>query len=138
MTAGIRKAAVALAAMGAVGLPATYFLAQAMLGEADREWDGPSMVLCATIAGAWVWAAALVGLAPLWMARQAAPAQQVNARLGHVLIRLLLTAGGLIAFLLYLPEENRLTIGLFALGWYALTWVIDFGLLRMNAAQAAT
>lgn len=138
LTRGVRRAAIALAVMGVVGLPITYAIARAGLGS-DRLGDSPwTATSAATLAGAWVWLVAMLGLVPLWLARTAPPTQQVNARLGHVLLRLLLTAGGLVVLLLTLPESDRLTVGLFGLGWYALTWLVDFGLLRMNAAQAGS
>ncbi|MEO0515072.1 MAG: hypothetical protein AAF086_07240 [Planctomycetota bacterium] len=138
LTPAIRRAAVTLTAIGVVGLPATYYLATLVFGSTETPSQPLSRIAAATLAGAWVWGVALLGLVPLWMARVAPPAQQVNARLGHVMIRLLLTAGGLVVLLLQLPEIDRLTVGFFGLGWYALTWVIDFALLRMNAAQAAS
>jgi cytochrome b561 len=101
---------------------------------AGRFLETPQ-VLPATAAGAWVWGVALLGLVPLWLARTAPPAQQVNARLGHVVLRLLFTAGGLVGLLLLMPENDRMRIGLVGLVWYGLTWVIDFGLLRQSAAQ---
>ncbi|MEL7088571.1 MAG: hypothetical protein AAGL98_09070 [Planctomycetota bacterium] len=136
MTRSVRRAAVALALMGAAGLPATYFVADWLMGSGDGSDNVISPTLAATAAGGWVWFIAIMGLAPLWLARRASPAQQVNARLGHVLVRLLLTAGGLMGLLLWLPENNRLAVGLFGLGWYVLTWVVDFGLLQTNAAQS--
>jgi len=137
LSQAIRKAAIALVLLGTLGLPLTYFVAGATL-EAGEAGDPLAGVWPAMIAGAWVWLVALLGLVPLWLARTAPPAQQVNARLGHVMIRLLLTAGGLVVLLLQLPENDRLTVGFFGLGWYALTWVIDFTLLRTSSAQVAS
>lgn len=138
LTPAIRRAAIALVLLGAMGLPATYFLATLVFSATPAPGDPIAPLAAAVIAGAWVWLVALLGLAPLWLARVSPPADQVNARLGHVMIRLLLTAGGLVVLLLQLPENDRLTVGLFGLGWYVLTWVIDFMVLRVNAAQAAS
>jgi hypothetical protein len=114
--AGLRRAALALLGLGLVGLPATWGLAQLAGG---RDAAVP------TAAGAWVWLVALLGLLPLWLTRGAAPATQVNALLGHVVLRLLLTAGGLILLLLVLPKDRRFGVGLTGLIWYILTWIID-------------
>lgn len=130
LTPNVRRAFVALVALAVIGLPATFGLATAIFTP-DRVWP-------AVICSGWVLGVAILGLAPLWLARTAPPAHQINARLGHVLLRLLFTAGGLIALLLYLPEDDRLAVAAFGLGWYAVTWVIDFGLLRPSPAQAAT
>ncbi len=138
LSSAIRKAAMALVLLGALGLPATFILAGLALGSAGGPGDPLPALWPAMIAAAWVWLVAMLGLVPLWLARVAPPAQQVNARLGHVMIRLLLTAGGLVVLLLQLPENDRLTVGFFGLVWYALTWMIDFMLLRVNAAQAAS
>lgn len=138
LTRGVRRAAIALVLLGALGLPATYVLAAKVFGSAGGPGDALPQVWPATIAGIWVWLVALLGLAPLWLARRSPPTHQVNARLGHVMLRLLLTAGGLVVLLLVLPENDRLAVGLFGIGWYVLTWVIDFSLLRTRPAQAAS
>ena len=109
--------------LGAAGLPVTWWLAEAWLP------PGRGLALSATLCGAWVWLVTLLGLGLLWFARRLPPAQQVNARLGHVVFRLLLCAGGLILYLLTLAPADRGGVGLFGLGWYALTWLIDLALL---------
>lgn len=125
-----------LTIIGVLGLPVTYGLAGLLLSPDEAAGGGFDASAAATAAGAWVWVVALLGLVPLWTARNAQPAQQVNARLLHVVVRLMLTAGGLIVFLLLLPEKDRLGVGLFGLGWYALTWTIDLQLLRPARPRA--
>ena len=80
LTHKIRRALVALAAMALAGLPVTFGLASVLLG--------PGQVWPAVASGGWVIVVAIAGLLPLWVARTGSPAQQINARLGHVLLRL--------------------------------------------------
>ena len=127
----LRAAAVALALLAAVGLPLTWFLASTWLEM------GRGLEISAVIVSAWVWLIAMLGLALLAWARRLPPAQQVNARLGHVVFRLLLTAGGLILYLLTLAPDDRAGVGFFGLGWYALTWLADLAVLRQPAPVAS-
>ena len=139
ITAGsIRRAAVLLVLIGAVAMPATYWIAQATLGHrvtSANTWLQQPRI-AATLGVVGVVGVAMLSLVPLWLARRASPAQQLNAQLGHVILRLLLTAGGLIGLLLALPQSSRLPVALFGLGTYVLTWAVDFLVLFQKPADS--
>ncbi|MEM6459554.1 MAG: hypothetical protein AAF710_09210 [Planctomycetota bacterium] len=114
--------------LAAVAVPAT--------GWAVGRWGDAELVRPAVVATAIVWGASLVALLPLWAARHADAGRRANTRLGHVVLRLMLTAGGLAAYLVTLPEPMRRPVGFVALGWYAAGWAID--LWRLKRAESGT
>lgn len=114
----LRRAAWSWLALAVVGLPAAWWLTQAS--------DRVDLQLPAMITGAIVVCASLVSLLPIIITRHAdAMTREVSGRLGHITMRLLLTAGGLIFYLVSLPETQRFAVGLIALAWYALSWIIE-------------
>lgn len=127
----IRFKGLLLALMGiaVVGLPLAWWLA----GAGGR----PDLQMPAVVTGVIVIAASLVGLIPLWLTRDSDPmTQAVTGRLGHMVIRLLLTAGGLVFYLVLQPEDARFSAGLIALGWYLVGWVFEWIFLYQQAHGA--
>ncbi|MEM9883587.1 MAG: hypothetical protein AAF800_11785 [Planctomycetota bacterium] len=125
---GVKTAAAATLGLAAAAVPAT--------GWAVARWGDAELVRPAVVATAIVWAASLVSLVPVWMTRHADPARRSSARLAHLVLRLLLTAGGLAAYLVTLPEPMRRPVGFVALGWYAAGWAVD--LWRLKRAESDT
>ncbi|MEM6551834.1 MAG: hypothetical protein AAF750_06880 [Planctomycetota bacterium] len=105
-------------ALAAIGLPLTALLTATHLRTP------------ALITGAIVLAIALLSVLPLWLsAKTTSPAAALNAVLGSVVIRLMLTAAGLLGYLLTLSPELRRPVGLIAVAWFAVSWIIELGIL---------
>jgi len=120
----------AMVGLGVVGLPLAWVLAGAM-GRDDLR-------VPAVITGLIVVIASLVGLMPLWLTRHADPTtKHVTGRMGHIMLRLFLTGGGLLAYLFVLPETQRLSAGFVAIGWYVLSWLVELFFLAPARPQAA-
>jgi hypothetical protein len=98
---------------------------------------GPRWAIVTLITGGIVLAAAVLGLSALKLIEKQdpTPGGRINARLAHVVTRLLLTAAGLIGYLLTLPESQRRIAGFIGIGWYVVTWAIDFYLVRDQRPQ---
>lgn len=126
----VGKMAAALIALGIVGLPLAWFGA----GLAGR----PDLQAPAVVTGLIVLAASLLGLVPLVLTRHSDPlTKQVSGRMGHVVSRLFLTAGGLVLYLFLLPEAQRLPAGLIALGWYLVSWAVELFFVAPSRPQAS-
>lgn len=126
----IGKMAAALIALGLAGLPLAWLIA----GLAGR----PELRVPAVMTGLIVVVASLFGLMPLFLTRHSDPVtKHVNGRMGHIVFRLFFTAGGLILYLFLQPEPQRLPIGLIALGWYLLSWIVELFFVAPSRPQAA-
>lgn len=122
------RAGLAWLLLGIIGLP----LAWLVLGAAGRvDLRVPAMVTGVIVLGS-----SLASLLPLVLTRHAQPmVREVSGRLMHVTMRLILTAGGLILYLVLLPDTQRLAGGLIALGWYAASWVFELVFLVHKRAE---
>lgn len=126
----IGKMAGATVAFGLIGMPVAWLLA-GVFGREDLQ-----VPVVAT--GLIVVLASLAGLMPLWLTRHADPTtKHVTGRMGHITLRLFLTGGGLLAYLLLLPETQRLSAGFVAIGWYLLSWLVELFFLAPVRPQAA-
>lgn len=111
------RSAVGWVVLGAIGLPLSWWGLSAA-GRGDLR-------VAASATGAVVLLAALLSLLPMVLTRHAGPAvREVSGRLMQVVLRLVLTAGGLVLVLLSLPDGERALAGLIGLGWYAVSWGI--------------
>ncbi|MEM1213948.1 MAG: hypothetical protein AAGI68_16805, partial [Planctomycetota bacterium] len=114
----VRSLFLGYTALAALGLPPVALLVPDALRAA------------AFITAAIVLVIAFVSLIPLWLAaRTTHQATAINALLGAVVLRLMLTAAGVLGYLLSLPPEARRPAGLFAVGWFAVSWMIELGIL---------
>lgn len=118
VTLPVRPLLIAYALLAAVGFPLAGFLITI------------DLVTPALLTGAIVMAIAFISLIPLALAARAThPATAINALLGAVVLRLMLTAAGILGYLLSLPPDLRRPVGLLAIAWFSVSWLIELGIL---------
>ncbi|MEM6393170.1 MAG: hypothetical protein AAF797_10390 [Planctomycetota bacterium] len=114
----VRPLLIGYVALGMVGFPIAGLVT-------SPELRGPALITGIVVVGI-----ALFSVLPLWLSRQTPrPAAALNAVMGSLGMRLILTAGGLIVYLVKLPPELRRPAGLVAVGWFTASWIIELGIL---------